>query len=94
MAFVVIGQVFAEMSQHRVSQNLLLTESQPWTLLAVCGGFSLWTFGIWWILLSLLAVYETFKSDRPKFAVGFWGMVFPLVSDTDISQVYGSTGYL
>ncbi|KAF8754515.1 Voltage-dependent anion channel [Rhizoctonia solani] len=78
MAFVVIGQVFAEMSQQGIGSNPLLAGPQPWILLGVVGGFFLWTFGIWWILLSLLAIYETFKSQRPNFGVGFWGMVFPL----------------
>ncbi|CAE6403248.1 unnamed protein product [Rhizoctonia solani] len=78
MAFVVIGQVFAEMSQQATGSNPLLAEPQPWIILGVLGGFFLWTFGIWWILLSLLAIYETFKSQRPNFGVGFWGMVFPL----------------
>ncbi|KAJ1305294.1 hypothetical protein OPQ81_000318 [Rhizoctonia solani] len=80
MAFVIIGQVFAEMAQQRTSTNLLLAEPQPWILLGICCGFFLWTFGIWWTLLSLLAIYESFRSQPPKFAVGFWGMVFPLVS--------------
>ncbi|CAE6383346.1 unnamed protein product [Rhizoctonia solani] len=78
MAFVVIGQVFAEMAERETSSNPLLAEPQPWILLGVLSGFFLWTFGIWWILLSLSAIYETFKSQRPKFAVGFWGMVFPM----------------
>lgn len=78
VAFIVIGQVFSEIARSGVSQNQLLTESQPWALLGIVGGFFLWTFGIWWILLAFLAMYETFKSNRPKFAVGFWGMVFPL----------------
>lgn len=32
------------------------------------------------MLLSVVAIFETFRSNRPKFAIGFWGMVFPLVS--------------
>ncbi|KAH7338157.1 voltage-dependent anion channel [Rhizoctonia solani] len=78
MAFVIIGQVFAEIAQQGSSKNLLLTAPQPWILVGVCGGFFLWTFGIWWILLSLFAILETFRSQPPRFAVGFWGMVFPL----------------
>ncbi|CAE6457766.1 unnamed protein product [Rhizoctonia solani] len=77
MAFVIIGQVFAEIAQQDHSTNMLLAEPQPWILFRVFGGFFLWTFGIWWILLSLLAIYETFRSQPPRFAVGFWGMVFP-----------------
>jgi tellurite resistance protein TehA-like permease len=77
---VIIGQVFGKIAQQRVSDNVLLSESQPWALLGVFCAFFLWTFGIWWILLSVVSIYEKFRSDRPKFAVGFWGMVFPLVS--------------
>ncbi|KAJ1305295.1 hypothetical protein OPQ81_000319 [Rhizoctonia solani] len=78
VAFVVIGQVFAEMARRGVSWNILLAEAQPWVLTGICGGFFLWTFGVWWILLTIFGVYETFKAQRPNFAVGFWGMVFPL----------------
>ncbi|EUC67615.1 C4-dicarboxylate transporter/malic acid transporter [Rhizoctonia solani AG-3 Rhs1AP] len=77
MAFVVIGQVFAEMAKQETSKNPLLAAPQPWIIVGVCSGFFLWTFGIWWILLSLVAMFETFRSQPPKFAVGFWGMVFP-----------------
>ncbi|QRW20860.1 malic acid transport protein [Rhizoctonia solani] len=78
VAFVVIGQVFAEMALQGTVPNVLLAQAQPWALVGICGGFFLWTFGIWWILLTILGIYETFKSQRPSFAVGFWGMVFPL----------------
>ncbi|KAF8601893.1 hypothetical protein BDV93DRAFT_509734 [Ceratobasidium sp. AG-I] len=77
-AFVIMGQVFAEIAQRGASNNSLLSESQPWALLGVFCGFFLWTFGIWWMLLSAVAIVETFRSNRPKFAIGFWGMVFPL----------------
>jgi hypothetical protein len=72
--------VFAKISQQQASNNVLLSQSQPWALLGVFCGFFLWIFGIWWMVLSIIAIYETFRSDRPTFAVGFWGMVFPLVS--------------
>ncbi|CAE6460301.1 unnamed protein product [Rhizoctonia solani] len=94
LAFVKIGEAFAELARRGASQNLLLTESQPWVLTGVCGGFFLWTFGVWWILLTILGIYETFKSQRPKFAVGFWGMVFPLGVYTSLtwqlSETFGS----
>ncbi|KAG9119780.1 Plasma membrane sulfite pump involved in sulfite metabolism [Ceratobasidium sp. 392] len=77
-AFVIIGQVIADMAERQTNKQGLLSASQPWLLLGVFCGFFLWTFGIWWILLSVVAIFETFKSNRPKFAVGFWGMVFPL----------------
>jgi tellurite resistance protein TehA-like permease len=87
MAFVVIGQVFAEMAQQGANSNPLLAEPQPWILLGVSSAFFLWTFGIWWILLSLFAIYETFKHQRPQFAVGFWGVVFPMVRRYTISSI-------
>ncbi|KAH7338156.1 voltage-dependent anion channel [Rhizoctonia solani] len=77
-AFVLIGQVFGEIARRGANRNLLLAEAQPWILAGVCGGFFLWTFGVWWILLTIFGIYETFKSQRPKFAAGFWGMVFPM----------------
>ncbi|CAE6507484.1 unnamed protein product, partial [Rhizoctonia solani] len=95
MAFVIIGQVFAEMAQQGTSRNILLAAPQPWILVGVCGGFFLWTFGIWWILLSLVAMFETFRSQPPKFAVGFWGMVFPSGVYTlltwQLSEIFNST---
>jgi tellurite resistance protein TehA-like permease len=80
VAFVVIGQVFAEMALQGTMPNILLTQAQPWALAGICGGFFLWTFGAWWIILTVLGIYETFRSQRPSFAAGFWGMVFPMVS--------------
>ncbi|KAG8729648.1 Plasma membrane sulfite pump involved in sulfite metabolism [Ceratobasidium sp. 428] len=94
-AFVIIGQVFADMAERQTNKSGLLTTSQPWLLLGVFCGFFLWTFGIWWILLSVVAICETFRSNRPKFAVGFWGMVFPLGVYTfltlQLSLVFDST---
>jgi tellurite resistance protein TehA-like permease len=70
----------AQLAERGVSQNVLLKEAQPLALIGFCAGFFLWTFGIWWFMLSVVAIAETFKSNRPEFAAGFWGMVFPLVS--------------
>ncbi|CAE6383364.1 unnamed protein product [Rhizoctonia solani] len=95
VAFVVIGKVFAEMALQGAVPNILLAQAQPWVLAGICGGFFLWTFGIWWILLTILGIYETFKSQRPSFAVGFWGMVFPLGVYTSLtwqlSEAFEST---
>ncbi|CAE6376770.1 unnamed protein product [Rhizoctonia solani] len=95
MAFVVIGQVFAEMAQQGANSNPLLAEPQPWILLGVSSAFFLWTFGIWWILLSLFAIYETFKHQRPQFAVGFWGVVFPMgvyaLLTWQLAEIFDST---
>ncbi|KAG9092982.1 Plasma membrane sulfite pump involved in sulfite metabolism [Ceratobasidium sp. UAMH 11750] len=78
-AFIIMGQVFAQLAEQQTNKTgLLLSSPQPWLLLGVFCGFFLWTFGIWWMMLSVVAIVETFKSNRPKFAVGFWGMVFPL----------------
>ncbi|KAG8724826.1 Plasma membrane sulfite pump involved in sulfite metabolism [Ceratobasidium sp. 395] len=94
-AFVIIGQTFAEIARRRLSDHGLLSESQPWNLLGVSCGSFLWTFGIWWIVSSIFGMYETFRWDPPNFAVGFWGMVFPLgvyaFLTLQLSQALGST---
>ncbi|QRV82242.1 C4-dicarboxylate transporter/malic acid transporter [Ceratobasidium sp. AG-Ba] len=77
-AFVLIGQVFADIARRRISDHVLLDEAQPWALLGTACGFFLWTFGVWWILAAVLGMYETFRWNPPNFTVGFWGMVFPL----------------
>ncbi|CAE6457775.1 unnamed protein product [Rhizoctonia solani] len=91
VAFIVVGQVFAEMARRGANWNILLTEPEPWVLIGVCGGFFLWTFGVWWILLTIMGIYETFKSQRPSFAVGFWGMVFPLGVYTSLTWQLAET---
>ncbi|CAE6376788.1 unnamed protein product [Rhizoctonia solani] len=95
VAFVVIGQVFAEMALQGTMPNILLTQAQPWALAGICGGFFLWTFGAWWIILTVLGIYETFRSQRPSFAAGFWGMVFPMGVYTaltwQLSEAFDST---
>ncbi|CAE6522990.1 unnamed protein product [Rhizoctonia solani] len=91
LAFVKIGETFAEMARKGANWNPLLTEAQPWVLVGVCGGFFLWTFGVWWILLTILGIFETFKSQRPKFAVGFWGMVFPLGVYTSLTWQFSES---
>ncbi|KAF8686367.1 Voltage-dependent anion channel [Rhizoctonia solani] len=83
--------VFAEMALQGTVPNVLLAQAQPWALVGICGGFFLWTFGIWWILLTILGIYETFKSQRPSFAVGFWGMVFPLGVYTSLTWQLSET---
>ncbi|KAB5589488.1 Sulfite efflux pump SSU1 [Ceratobasidium theobromae] len=77
-AFIIIGQVLAKLAERGVSQNMLLRDAQPLALIGFCAGFFLWTFGVWWFALSVVAIAETFVTNRPQFAVGFWGMVFPL----------------
>ncbi|QRV82243.1 C4-dicarboxylate transporter/malic acid transporter [Ceratobasidium sp. AG-Ba] len=77
-AFLIIGQVFTNISRQQVNENNLLNTAQPWLLLGTFCAFFLWTFGIWWMMLGVISICETFRSNRPKFAVGFWGMVFPL----------------
>ncbi|KAG8730378.1 Plasma membrane sulfite pump involved in sulfite metabolism, partial [Ceratobasidium sp. 423] len=77
-AFIVLGQVAGKLAQEKVSRDVLLEAAQPLALLGFCAGYFLWTFGIWWVVLSIVATFETFRDNRPKFAAGFWGMIFPM----------------
>ncbi|KAG8738280.1 Plasma membrane sulfite pump involved in sulfite metabolism [Ceratobasidium sp. 414] len=77
--FIIIGQVFAEIGRRRLSDHILLSESQPWTPLGLACGFFLWTLGTWWVLPSISGVYEALRWDPPDVAPEFWGMVFPLL---------------
>ncbi|CUA77277.1 Sulfite efflux pump SSU1 [Trichophyton rubrum] [Rhizoctonia solani] len=77
-AFIVLGQVTAKLAENKARQSVLLDAAQPLALLGFAAAYFLWTFGIWWVVLSAVSVYETFRDNRPKFAAGFWGMVFPM----------------
>ncbi|KAG8715057.1 Plasma membrane sulfite pump involved in sulfite metabolism [Ceratobasidium sp. 394] len=94
-AFVIIGQVFAEIARRGLSDHILLGESQTWTVLGLSCGFFLWGFGLWWILASISDMREALRWDPPNFTMGFWGMVFPLGAyaflTLQLSQVLGST---
>lgn len=74
--FIIIGKVFADMAKRGTNDNIHLSESYPSVLLGVRCAIFLRTFGIPWILLSAVGIYETFRWSLPDFAVEFGGMVF------------------
>ncbi|KAH7320451.1 voltage-dependent anion channel, partial [Rhizoctonia solani] len=77
-AFIILGKTAGKLAQKKVSQSVYLEAAQPLALTGFVAGYFLWVFGIWWVVLAVVAMYETFRDNRPKFAAGFWGMVFPL----------------
>ncbi|KAF8700014.1 Voltage-dependent anion channel, partial [Rhizoctonia solani] len=77
-AFIILGKVGAKLAEEGATKNLYLRAPQPPALIGFIAGYFLWTLGIWWVVLSIVSIYETWQANRPKFAAGFWGMVFPL----------------
>ncbi|EUC54218.1 C4-dicarboxylate transporter/malic acid transporter [Rhizoctonia solani AG-3 Rhs1AP] len=77
-ACIVLGQVAAKLAKEKVSQSVLLDAAQPLALLGFAAGYVLWAFGIWWVVLAIVATHETFWKNPPKYNAGFWGMVFPI----------------
>lgn len=81
-SFLIAGQNFEKVIPWS-SASILANDASGHIINIICltHAFALWTLGMWWLLLALIAIVDVLLGGRRiPFKLTFWGLVFPNVS--------------